>query len=120
MFTTLLLSLLLPSAHAASDIEFKTAGPVIITVDGEQAALTSKLKQRAGGLAPGAHVVKVSGVFGKTLYEAEIDLPDGTITQAEWSGRELKVLSTDWLPDEVDEDAVAVVDPPEPERFADA
>ena len=38
---------------------------------------------RVGGLEAGSHVVKVTGVFGKTLYEAEIDLPDGTRTKAE-------------------------------------
>jgi len=103
-------------ANAASDIEFKTSGPVLIFVDGEQATLTSKLKQRVAGLNAGAHEVTVQGVFGKTLYEAEINLPDGTLTQAEWSGRELRVLSTDWLPeqsDEPDDDMVALeAEPP--------
>lgn len=96
MLTSLLMALLLPTASASSDIEFKTSGPVLIYVDGKQAQLTSKLKQKLEDLEPGDHQIKVTGVFGKTLYEAEISLPDNTVTLAEWSGRELAVVSTDW------------------------
>ncbi len=97
--SALLLALLAPSAHAESVLEFKTSAPVAIFVDGQQATLTSNLKQRVGGLEPGVHELRVAGVFGKTLYEAEIDIPDGTITTAEWEHGEIKVLGTEWLDD---------------------
>ncbi len=98
------------AALASSDIEFKTSGPVLIYVDGQQAELTNKLKQRLGDLDPGTHEIKVTGVFGKTLYEAEIELPDNTVTQAEWSDGELKVLSTDWRDEEGSTDDTGAAD----------
>jgi len=89
--------LLAPTAQAGSDIEFKTNGPVLVYVDGQQATLTSKMRLRVSGLEAGTHEVRVTGVFGKTLYEAEIDVPDNTMTWAEWERGELNVLKTDWL-----------------------
>jgi hypothetical protein len=133
MLLSIALALLAP-AHASSDIEFKTSGPVLIYVDGAQAQLTSKLKQKSIDLEPGEHEIKVTGVFGKTLFEAEISLPDNTVTQAEWSGRELQVLSTDWrdsseeseplqaeAPEEEEEEDVVEVaeEEPEPEVVAE-
>src|SRR5262245_60458523 len=85
------------TARAESVIEFKTTGPVAIFVDGQQATLTSNLRQRVGGLNPGAHQLTVSGMFGKKLYEAEIELPDNTITYASWERGEIQVLKTEWL-----------------------
>ena len=104
MFVALWLALTAP-ASAEADIEFKTSAPVLIYVDGEAATLTGKLKQRVADLEPGTHAIKVTGVFGKTLYEAEIELPDDTITQAEWIGGELRVLSTDWRDGEPSDEA---------------
>ncbi|MCB9688755.1 MAG: hypothetical protein H6735_27190 [Alphaproteobacteria bacterium] len=111
--SAILFALLAPSAHAESVIEFKTTSPVAIFVDGQQATLTSNLKQRVSGLEPGVHELRVSGMFGKTLYEAEIDIPDGTITTAEWDHGEVKVLGTDWL--EEDPEVIAVAEPQEEE-----
>jgi hypothetical protein len=88
---------------------------VLIYVDGQQAQLTSKLKQKVEDLEPGDHEIKVTGVFGKTLFEADISLPDNTITQAEWSGGELEVLSTDWLAEAEEEDEDLVAEAPEAE-----
>ena len=45
MLIPMLLALSAP-AEASSDIEFKTNGPVLIYVDGQQAQLTNKLKQK--------------------------------------------------------------------------
>ena len=110
-----------PSAHASSDIEFKTSGPVLIYVDGQQATLNSKMRQRVSGLDAGTHEVRVTGVFGKTLYEADIDVPDNTMTWAEWERGELKVVRTEWLEDLEEEEEpeaeeeVVEVDEPEPE-----
>ncbi len=117
MLIPMLLALVAP-AEASSDIEFKTNGPVLIYVDGQQAQLTNKLKQKVEGLEAGDHEIKVTGVFGKTLYEADVSLPDGTITQAEWSGRELAILSTDWLAeaeDDEEEEDELVAEAPEEE-----
>ena len=95
------LALALTSGSLASaDIEFKSSGPVSIFVDGRQAAQSNPLKHRMSGLEAGVHELRVVGMFGKTLYEAEIDLPDNTITYASWDHGEIKVLSTDWLPRE--------------------
>ena len=116
---------LAPAAHAASDIEFKSSSPVSIFVDGQQASQPNPLKHRASELDPGVHQLKVVGMFGKTLYEAEIDLPDNTITYAAWERGEIKVLSTDWLPKEevavaaaedtgADEEELEVVEVPPP------
>jgi len=97
------------SSEAASDIEFKSSSPVSIYVDGQQASQPNPLKHKASALDPGVHQLKVVGMFGKTLYEAEIDLPDNTITYAAWERGEIKVLSTDWLP-KTEEDATAEVE----------
>jgi len=118
MLIPMLLALVTP-AQASSDIEFKTNGPVLIYVDGQQAQLTSKLKQKVEDLEPGDHEIKVTGVFGKTLFEADISLPDQTITQAEWAGGDLEVLSTEWLAEtegeEEAEELVAEAPEEEPE-----
>jgi len=94
-------------SEAASDIEFKSSSPVSIYVDGQQASQPNPLKHKASALDPGVHQLKVVGMFGKTLYEAEIDLPDNTITYASWERGEIKVLSTDWLKEEDDATAAA-------------
>lgn len=101
-----LLAALWGPAQAASDIEFKTSAPVSIFVDGRQAVLQSNLRQRITGLDPGVHELKVVGMLGKTLFEAEIDLPDGTMTYAAWEKGEIKVLRTEWLEDEEEAPAV--------------
>ncbi len=107
------LSLFLSTARAESAIEFKTTSPVAIVVDGQQAALSSDLRQRVGGLEAGVHELQVNGVFGKTLYEAEIDLPDNTLTTAEWVRGELRIVKTEWLEDEVADEAPAEEAPTE-------
>ncbi len=110
-----------PAADASSDIEFKTSGPVLIYVSGQQAALNSKMRQRVSGLEPGTHEVRVTGVFGKTLYEADIEVPDNTMTWAEWDRGELKIVRTEWLDEaeaeeEEEEEVVAIAESePEPE-----
>lgn len=96
------------TASASSDIEFKTSGPVSIFVDGRQATLQSNLRQRVSGLDPGIHELKVVGMLGKTLFEAEIDLPDDTMTYASWEKGEVKVLRTEWLEEDEEDDAPAV------------
>ena len=78
------LGLLAPAAHAEAVIEFKTKSPVQISVDGRQATLQQNLRQRVAGLDPGVHELKVQSMFGKTLYEAEIEIPDNTLTTAAW------------------------------------
>lgn len=93
-------------SDAAADIEFKSSSPVSIYVDGRQASQPNPLRHKVNALDPGVHQLKVVGMFGKTLYEAEIDLPDNTITYASWERGEIKVLSTDWLP-KGDEETVA-------------
>lgn len=105
------LPLFLSAARAESVLDFKTTSPVAIWVDGQQAILTKDLHQRVGGLEPGVHTLQVNGVFGKTLYEAEIDLPDGTLTTTEWNRGELRVVKTEWLPK--DEEARAGDEAPE-------
>ena len=60
----------------------------------------SSLRQRATGLNAGVHQLNISGMFGKKLYEAEIDIPDNTITYVAWERGEIKVLKTEWLEDE--------------------
>ncbi|MEQ1569445.1 MAG: hypothetical protein ABMA64_27665 [Myxococcota bacterium] len=125
---TVLMLIAMASARAESVIEFKTTGPVAIFVDGQQATLTSNLRQRINGLDPGVHQLQVAGMFGKKLYEAEIDLPDNTITYASWERGEIKVLKTEWLAAEepvaeeevpadtgAEEMVAAVEPPPEPE-----
>src|SRR5688572_17987994 len=94
-----------PQAHAEAVIEFKTNGPVAILVDGQQATLMSNLRQRAAGLSAGVHQLEVSGMFGKKLYEAEIDLPDNTITYVAWERGEIKVLRTEWLDEAAEAEA---------------
>jgi hypothetical protein len=101
-----LLPLFVTAAHAESALEFRTTTPVAIVVDGQQASITSNMRQRLGGLDAGVHQLQVNGVFGKTLYEAEIDLPDNTLTTAEWVRGELRVVKTEWL-DAQDEEAAA-------------
>ncbi len=117
MLIPLLLALVTP-VQASSDIEFKTKGPVLIYVDGQQAQLTSKLKQKVEDLEPGDHEIKVTGVFGKTLFEADISLPDHTITQAEWADGDLEVLSTEWLVESEEESEGLVAEGPEEELVA--
>lgn len=99
MLPILTLLALAPQAEASSNIEFRVNGPVLIYIDGQQARLTGKMRQEVVGLQPGTHEVRVTGVFGKTLFEAEIDVPDNTMTWAEWSRGELRVLRTEWLDD---------------------
>jgi len=107
MLIPFLLSLASP-AWAAAELEVKTYGPVVVYVDGEKAQLTGKLTQRIGGLEPGDHAITITGVFGKTLFEGDITVPDGTITQATWANGRLEVNSTDWLD--------GPLDPPEEEE----
>src|SRR5688572_26345694 len=97
---------LVSPAHAEAVIEFKTRSPVQIFVDERPAALPQGLRQRVAGLDAGVHELKVTSMFGKTLYEGEIELPDDTLTTASWERGEVRVISTDWL-DEDDEDEVA-------------
>ncbi|MEQ1501026.1 MAG: hypothetical protein ABMB14_02295, partial [Myxococcota bacterium] len=65
----------------------------------------------------GVHQLEVSGMFGKKLYEAEIDLPDDTVTYVSWERGEIKVLKTEWLEDEAaaeapaSDEAIAVEEP---------
>lgn len=103
----ILLGLLAPTSHAEAVIEFKTKAPVHISVGGRQATLQQNLRQRVAGLEAGVHALKVQSMFGKTLYEAEIELPDNTLTTAAWERGQITVLSTDWLEEEDEE--------PEPE-----
>jgi hypothetical protein len=137
MFPALALALI-PSTYAAAEIEFKSSSPVSIYVDGQQTSQPNPLKHKATGLDAGVHQLKVVGMFGKTLYEAEIDLPDNTITYAAWERGEIKVVSTDWLPksedvavaaaaveddtgvDEQEELEVVEVTEPEPVEAAEA
>lgn len=120
----LALALMRPS-EAGAEIEFKSSSPVSIYVDGRQTTQPNPLRHKATDLDSGIHQLKVVGMFGKTLYEAEIDLPDNTITYAAWERGEIKVLSTDWLPktEEVadvaddtgaDEEELEVVEVPPP------
>lgn len=108
----ILAALLAPSARAEAVIEFKTTGPVPVQifVDGRQATLTGNLRQRVAGLEAGVHELRVSGMFGKTLYEAEIELPDDTLTTAAWDHGQIEVLSTEWLKE--DEEEVAAAEEP--------
>lgn len=113
MFSLPLIALLgAGAARAESVIEFKTNGPVSIMVDGQQATLQSSLKQRVTGLSAGVHQLEVSGMFGKKLYEAEIELPDNTITYAAWERGEIKVLKTEWLEQQPPEVAEAPAEAP--------
>jgi len=95
MLTLALAAALSAPAQAEAEILFRTAGPVLVFVDGDQAPITGSLKMRARDLEPGWHDVRVQGVFGKTLYEGEIDLDDWTITHAEWANGELRVNRID-------------------------
>jgi hypothetical protein len=110
----LLLLALGSTARAESIIEFKTSGPVAISVDGQQATMQGNLRQRVTGLAPGVHNLQVAGVFGKKLFEAEIELPDNTVTYAEWVKGEIRVLKTEWLEPEEPEEVAAEAAPEEP------
>lgn len=105
MFSFLAIALCASTAHAEAVIEFKTTAPVAILVDGQQATMMSNLRQRSTGLSAGVHQLEVSGMFGKKLYEAEIDLPDNTITFVSWEKGEIKVLRTEWLEDQEEEEA---------------
>ena len=110
MLPFLTLLTVVPHADASSNIEFRVNGPVLIYVDGQQATMTGKMRQQVVGLEPGTHEVRVTGVFGKTLFEAEIDVPDNTMTWAEWSRGELRVIRTEWL--EAVEEAAPVEEAP--------
>jgi len=100
------------SARAEAVIEFKTSGPVAILVDGQQATQMSSMRQRATGLEAGVHQLEISGMFGKKLYEAEIDVPDNTITYVSWDKGAIKVLKTEWLDEEEAEEEVAAEELP--------
>ncbi len=95
MSISLLLALAANPAQAESEILFRTSRPVMIYVDGRQAPLTSNLRMRAADLEPGSHEVTVKGMFGKTLYEGEIELEDWTVAHAEWSRGELEIRKTE-------------------------
>lgn len=107
-------------AEASSQLEFKTNGPVVVSVDGRKAAYTGRLRQRMTGLEPGLHEVRIATLLGKTLHESEIELADDTLTTAEWSAGALHVLSTESLgqgetPTDEDDEATAGAVEPEPE-----
>ncbi|TNE87431.1 MAG: hypothetical protein EP330_18365 [Deltaproteobacteria bacterium] len=78
-------------AQAGSDIEFQIPASVFVYVDGKKAAYTSRFRQRASDLEPGTHEVRVSSMFGKTLYAEDIEVTDNTLTIAEWERGELSV-----------------------------
>ncbi len=104
-----------PTAEAYSNIVFNVSGPVAIFVDGEKATLTGKLQQTVTGLEPGTHRIRVAGVFGKTLFEADMEVPDNTMTWAEWDQGTLRVLRTEWLEEHSNEPAdqdMSVAQPP--------
>jgi len=79
-------------ADAMAELQFRATSPVLLYVDGRPAAMMGNLKMRARELAPGPHEIRVTGLFGKVLYQGEIDLPDGMITHTEWSDRQVKVI----------------------------
>lgn len=97
MSVSLLLALAATPAQAESEIIFRANRPVLIFVDGRQTPLTSNLRMRAADLDPGVHEVEVKGVFGKTLYEGEIELNDWTLAYAEWNDGDLAVYRTEKL-----------------------
>jgi len=118
MLPVLGLLLAAPTAEASSNISFKVSGPVAIFVDGKKATLTGKLEQTVTGLEPGTHRIRVAGVFGKTLFEADMEVPDNTMTWAEWDAGTLRVLRTEWLeerPVQAAPDRDMAVAEPEPE-----
>jgi len=81
------------SAPALADAEvlFRVPGPQVVLVDGVQLPLAGRSRLRAEGLEPGWHRVEIRGLFGRTLYEGEIDVDDHTLTHAAWTVGELRI-----------------------------
>lgn len=84
-------------AEAAAELQLKSTRPVLLSVDGRVAKVTGNLRLRAANLDGGVHDVKITGLFGKVLYEGEIELEDGRITHAEWAGADLRIVGTEAL-----------------------
>jgi hypothetical protein len=95
MFAIATLAFLAKPALAEAEIQFQTASPVVVFVDGRQTPVLGGSRRRARGLYEGWHEVTIRGPFGKVLYEGEVDLDDGTITYAEWASGELRITHID-------------------------
>ena len=98
-------------AHADSRIVFRTGSPVLFFVDGDQVAYNSKLKPTADELDAGQHTIEVKSLLGRSLYVGELDLPVHTEVEAIWSARDLEIVDSRPLADDVVTDELE----PEPE-----
>lgn len=83
-----------PCAEAAAELQVRAAGPVVVLVDGRPTTVMSNLKMRAADLDPGLHEIRVATLFGRVLFEGDVELPDGRITHAEWANRELRIVGS--------------------------
>jgi hypothetical protein len=95
MFSLPLFVALMQPAHADSEIRFRTAGPVVVLVDGHRATLSSTLDVRARNLEPGSHHVEVQSVLRKTIYQGQVEVADWTVTHASFANGRLEVLRTE-------------------------
>jgi hypothetical protein len=85
-------------ALGASEIVVQSSRPVAVFVDGRPASLTPTLKAKTRDLEPGRHQVRIASIFGKTIYEEEVELEDWTRHRFDWRGGTLAMAGTDLLP----------------------
>ncbi len=80
------LAALLANDAEAAQIEFRTTRPVAFFVDERPATLGRNLKALSHELEAGPHAIRVQSLFGKTLYETEVQIGADGLVEAEWHG----------------------------------
>ncbi len=102
--------LVMSAAWATGTLELAADRPLLFYVDGRLAAATGLKSARVHHLAAGTHRIRLAAVGGRTVAEAEVDVPDGVVTRVAWEEGVFELRPT------VDEmDAVlSVAEPSEP------
>lgn len=116
--TWTLLGLSLGEAVAAGTLEVEADRPLLFYVDGKLASPTGLRSARVTPVEAGTHRLRLAAVGGRTLAEADVDVPDGVVTRVEWhdgqftlAPAEVPVVAAAWT--EPAEAALAVAVPTE-------
>jgi hypothetical protein len=72
------------AALASGVLEVDADRPLLIYVDGRLASPTGLRSARSAPLEAGTHRLRLAAVGGRTLAEAEVDVPDGQTTRVAW------------------------------------
>ena len=116
MSLLLALSLLSPTADAASVLTFRSDAPVHLYVDGKKAASTTLGRAAELRLDPGSHSLRLESITGRVLHSDKLKLDDNTAVETRWHRRNFEVMGAVELPsyhEAVEETAVAEAVPAE-------